>query len=314
MSNTKMFQNILGAMKKMNEPGGGGGNKDKENYWRAETDKAGNGFAIIRFLPAKSEDDLPFVKLFDHGFQGPTGKWFIEKCPTTIGDACPVCEANGPLWNSGRESDKEIVRKRKRRQSYVTNVLVVSDPKNPDNEGKVFMFKIGKKIFEKLMDAMSPPVDDKGNPIDPDEVPMNPFDMVEGANFKLKIRKVEGYANFDKSDFEDPSAVDNADEVLSQVFDLKPLLDPTTFKDHDTLEAKFNQVVSNTQAPARKSAAEKFGGDDDDMVDDEIPFKEEKAEAPKAKARTASKPQKEEASDDDSDLDYFRKLANDSDD
>jgi hypothetical protein len=304
MSNSKMFENILGAMKKMNDSGGSS-NKDNENMWRAEQDKAGNGFAIIRFLPARSEDDLPFVKIFDHGFQGPTGKWFIEKCPTTIGQNCPVCEANGPLWNSGRDSDKEIVRKRKRRQSYITNVLVISDPKNPDNEGKVFKFKIGKKIFEKLMDAMQPPVDEKGNPIDPDEVPMNPFDLVEGANFKLKIRKVEGYANFDKSEFEAPSAVENADEVLSQVHDLQMYVDPTTFKDYDTLEAKFNQVVSSKQAPARKTADQM----NDDLDEDDIPFKKEKAEPAKTKAKPASKPAKEEANDDDDDLDYFRKLA-----
>ena len=214
------FQNILDAMKKANAPAGGG-NKDNENMWRAETDKAGNGFAIIRFLPAKSADELPFVKVYDHGFQGPTGKWFIEKCPTTLGHNCPVCEANGPLWNSGIEANKEIVRKRKRRVSYVTNVLVVSDPKNPDNEGKVFQFKFGKKIFDKLMDAMQPPVDEKGRPIDPDEQPMNPFDLNEGANFKLKIRKVEGYANFDKSEFEQPTEVENSDEVMEGVVSLQ---------------------------------------------------------------------------------------------
>lgn len=300
------FQNILDAMKKANTPAGGG-NKDNENMWRAETDKAGNGYAIIRFLPAVSDSELPFVKVFDHGFQGPTGKWFIEKCPTTLGHNCPVCEANGPLWNSGIEANKEIVRKRKRRVSYVSNVLVVSDPKNPDNEGKVFQFKYGKKIFDKLMDAMQPPVDDKGNPIDPDEVPINPFDLKEGANFKLKIRKVEGYANFDKSEFEPQSEVDAADSVMESATSLLSWVDPASFKDFDTLEAKFNQVVSNRQAPARQAAADKFG---DDIDDDDIPFKKESAEKPaKATARPASKPAKEEASNDDDDLDYFRKLA-----
>lgn len=306
MRNEKMFSAILGAMKKMSEPGGGQKN-DNENMWRAETDKAGNGFAIIRFLPAKDQDDLPFVKLFDHGFQGPASKWFIEKCPTTIGQPCPVCDANGPLWNSGRESDKEVVRKRKRRQSYVSNVLVVSDPKNPDNEGKVFMFKYGKKIFDKLMDAMQPPVDDKGNPIDPDEQPVNPFDPVEGANFKLKIRKVDGYANFDKSEFEDVSAVDN-DEALDAVFDLKPFVEPSSFKTYEELEAKFNQVWNSRQAPASRPAPA-----DDDM-DDDIPFKDEpKAAAPKVRAPGKPAAKKEESSDDD-DMDFFRKLAEDKDD
>ena len=306
---TNQFQNILDAMKKANQVGGGA-KKDNEGMWRAETDKAGNGYAIIRFLPGKTADELPFVKVFDHGFQGTNGKWFIEKCPTTLGHNCPVCEANGPLWNSGRESDKEIVRKRKRRVSYVSNVLVVSDPKNPENEGKVFQFKYGKKIFDKLMDAMQPPVDDKGNLIDPDEQPLNPFDLVSGANFKLKIRKVEGYANFDKSEFEAPSEIEDADEVMEDATSLTSWIDPASFKGYDELEAKFNQVVSNKQAPARKPAAEQF----DDVDEDDVPFKEEKAEPVKAKARPASKPAKEEATDDDSDLAYFRQLAGGDDD
>ena len=299
------MQKILDAMKSANAPGGAA-NNDKENMWRAELDKAGNGYAIIRFLPAKSDDDLPFVKLHDHGFQGPAGKWFIEKCPTTLGLPCPVCEANGPLWNSGRESDKEIVRKRKRRVSYISNVLVVSDPKNPDNEGKVFQFKFGKKIFEKLMDAMSPPVDEKGKLIDPDEVPLNPFDLVEGANFKLKIRKVDGFSNSDKSEFEKPEALANADEIMDQIIDLKAHVDPTTFKDYDTLEAKFNQVVSNKQAPATRARAS-------DDEEDDIPFKKEPA-VPEPKAKPASKPVKEEAAGEDDDMDYFRNLANSKDD
>jgi hypothetical protein len=304
---SKMFENILSAMKKANEPGAGKGNKD-ENMWRAETDKAGNGFAIIRFLPAKSDDELPFVKLFDHGFQGPTGKWFIEKCPTTLGHNCPVCEANGPLWNSGRDSDKEIVRKRKRRVSYISNVLVISDPKNPENEGKVFQFKYGKKIFEKLMYAMSPAVGPDGKPIDPDEVPMNPFDLVEGANFKLKIRKLEGYANFDKSEFEDVSPVEDADEVMDKIVNLSAHVDPAGFKDYETLEAKFNQTVSTSQSAPRKAAADKFGGDDD-LTEDDIPFKQE-SDSPKVKAeKKVSKPVKEETKEEDDDMDYFRKLA-----
>lgn len=307
MSN-KQFQNILDAMKKAGAPGGTA-NKDNEGMWRAETDKAGNGFAIIRFLPSADADELPFVKVFDHGFQGPSGKWFIEKCPTTLGQDCPVCQANGPLWNSGRDSDKEIVRKRKRRVSYVTSVLVVNDSKNPDNEGKVFQFKFGKKIFDKLMDAMQPPVDEKGNPIDPDEVPMNPFDLVEGANFKLKIRKVEGYANFDKSEFEKPSPVENADEVMAEVKSLLSWVDPASFKDFDTLEKKFNQVVSNTQTPDRKPAAKQFS--DDDELNDEMPSRSE----PKKPSKPAAKPTKgDDDGDGDDDLDYFRKLASGDDD
>lgn len=314
MSNQSQFDHILAAMKQANAPAGGNNNSEKENMWRAEQDKAGNGFAIIRFLPAKTATGLPFVKVFDHGFQGPTGKWFIEKCPTTLGQECPVCQANGPLWNSGIEANKEIVRKRKRRVSYVSNVLVVSDPKNPENEGKVFQFKYGKKIFDKLMDAMQPPMDDKGNLIDPDEVAINPFDLEAGANFKLKIRKVEGYANFDKSEFEKPSEVENADEVMEGVTDLSAWVDPSSFKDFETLEKKFNQVVSTTQAPAARRTAAQETADNDD---DDFPFKEEPvAETPKKVTRQASKPVKEDAKSDsgadaDDDLDYFRKLAGD---
>lgn len=291
MKNTKMFQNILGAVSKMSETTGGGRDDDK-NFWRAETDKAGNGFAVIRFLPAKSEDDLPFVKLYDHGFQGPGGKWFIEKCPTTIGQPCPVCESNGPLWNSGRESDKEIVRKRKRRMSFIANVLVVSDPKNPDNEGKVFMFKFGRKIFDKIKDAMQPQFED--------EEPINPFDLADGANFKLKIRKVEGYANFDKSEFEDPSAVEDADSVLDKVFDLKPYVDPSAFKDYVTLETKLNQVISGKAAPKPVAAA--------DEDDDDVPFvPDEKPSKPKKETKPAKV--EESTGDEDDDLAYFKSLA-----
>lgn len=281
---TKTFANILAAVNKMTEQTVSSA-KDDENFWRAETDKAGNGFAIIRFLPAKSEDDLPFVKLFDHGFQGPNGKWFIEKCPTTIGQECPVCQANGPLWNSGRESDKEIVRKRKRRTSFIANVLVVSDPKNPDNEGKVFLFKFGRKIFDKIKDVMQPEFED--------ETPMNPFDIEEGANFKLKIRKVEGYANFDKSEFEASSAVDV--EIMGKVFDLNPYVDPKAFKSFEALEAKFQQVTSGR--PAAKPV---------EIEEDDIPFESPKPAAKKEESKPKPAAKKEE---DDDDMSYFRSLA-----
>ena len=169
------------------------GSEKSDNFWRPEVDKAGNGMAVIRFLPAAEadgDDALPWVKVFSHGFQGPGG-WLIDNCLTTMNQQCPVCEHNSGLWNSGIEANKEVVRKQKRKLNYIANVYIISDPKHPENEGKVKLFKFGKKIFDKITEAM--------NPEFADETPINPFDMWEGANFKLKIRNVEGYRNYDKS-------------------------------------------------------------------------------------------------------------------
>jgi hypothetical protein len=271
---------LLAAAKTMSAAGGK--KEDDSNFWRCETDKAGNGYAVIRFLPAASEDDLPFLKTFDHGFQGPSGKWFIEKCPTAVGKECPVCEANGPLWQSGREADKDIVRKRKRRTTFLANVLVVQDAKNPDNEGKVFLFKFGRKIFDKLTDAMDPQFGD--------ETPMNPFDLDEGANFKLKIRRVEGYANFDKSEFDKPSKVKiNKDDLI----DMTSMHADDKFKSYDDLKKKFLSVIGG-------------GAMNDARVQ---PVKETAAadEAP-----WDSTPAKSAAPvDDDDDMAFFRSIADD---
>jgi hypothetical protein len=302
MKNKASFANLLAAVEKAKN--GTPANRDNENYWRCMQDKAGNGFAIIRFLPAKTDDDIPFVKTYSHGFQGPTGKWFIDDCPTTIEQNCPVCDANGVLWATGIESDKEIVRKRKRKTSYIANVLIVSDPKNPDNEGKVKLFKFGSKIFDKIKDAIDPPKDERGNLIDPDDEPMNPFDPDDGANFKLKIRKVEGismknnkvegYSNFDKSEFDKPSKLDNWDSIKDQLHDLNALVDPKKFKSYDDLEKKFNQVWNgkgNTKVTPVGEEAE-----DEEFL---------RTAAAAAKSKSAK------SADDtvDQDLEYFIKLA-----
>jgi hypothetical protein len=292
MKNKSAFTTLLAAVEKAKN--GTPANRDDTDYWRCEQDKGGNGFAIIRFLPAKSDDDVPFVKTYSHGFQGPAGKWFIEDCPTTIGSDCPVCTANGPLWSSGLDSDKELVRKRKRKTSYITNILVVSDPKHPENEGKVFLFKFGVKIFDKIKDKISPPCDDKGNLIDPEDQPMNPFDQDEGANFKLKMRKVEGYANYDKSEFEAASEIADWDSIKGQLHDLNAFVDPKNFKSYEELEKKFNTIWSGA------TAAPKSDNDDSKFV------KEAVAKAAKAE------PKKAAATSDDSeddDLAYFKKLA-----
>lgn len=290
MSNKKSFNRLLEAVQKAKETTSF--KESSESTYYPEVDAAGTGHAVIRFLPAKNEEDVPFVKVFNHGFKGPNGRWYIENCPTTVGNACPVCESNGPLWN-GSESDKEVARARKRKKSYYANILVVSDPKNQENEGKVFLFRFGQKIFDKITDCIQPEF--------PDDEPMNPFDLEEGANFKLKIRRVEGYANVDKSEFEKTSAADvDWDAVKDQIFDLNTLIAPEKFKAYGDLKSKFKTII----------------GEDSEMDDlprsRKIEEDEDVQPAPKKESKPAVK--KAEESDDDSDLDYFRKLAEDSDD
>jgi len=288
MSN-KAFANILAAVNKMSTKGG---SQSAEGFWKADTDKAGNGFAIIRFLPGKTDDDIPMVKIFNHGFKNAGGKWFIENCPTTLGQECPVCGANSELWNTGRESSKKIASERKRKTSYISNILVISDPKNPANEGKVFKFKYGVKVFEKIKYRMQPPAEF------PDEVPMNVFDLKEGANFKMKIRKVDSFANFDLSEFESPTPVPDAENIMSQLHDIHAEVDPSLFKSFDDLERKFKTFIGEPVAAApRRPEPDK--NDSDDEIDDGGP--------PPSKAKTVTK---EAPPSDDDDLDYFKKLAN----
>ena len=213
---------------------------DDDRFWKPTRDKAGNGFAVIRFLPAKEGEDLPWVRYWDHGFKGPTGLWYIENSLTSIGQQDPVSEMNSVLWNSGRDEDKAIARERKRRLHYVSNVMVISDPSNPENEGKVFLYKFGKKIFDKLMDVMQPQF--------ADEEPVNPYDFWEGADFKIKIRKVEGWINYDKSEFSAPSALFEGDEarleeVYNKLHSLQDFLEPGNYKSYDELKMKLNRVL-----------------------------------------------------------------------
>ena len=230
----------------------------RDNYWKAEVDKSGNGMATIRFLPASEkdgEDELPWVKVFSHGFQGPGGQWLIDYCLTTKNQQCPICEHNSTLWNSGIEANKEVVRKQKRKLSYISNIYVVSDPKNPENEGKVFLFKYGKKIFDKITEAMSPEF--------ADETPINPFDMWKGANFKLKIRKVEGYQNYDKSEFESAAPLldddDGLEKVWKQEYCLKDLVGDSEFKSFDQLKSRLDKVLGlNGETVSAKTTVEQM--------------------------------------------------------
>ena len=213
-----------------------------ERLWKPELDKSGNGYAVIRFLPSCEGEDLPWSKVWSHAFQGPTGQWYIENSLTTLSHKDPVSEHNTKLWNTGLESDKEIARKQKRKLQYFSNIYVVSDTKHPENEGKVFLFRFGKKIFDKITAAMSPEFED--------EKAINPFDFWEGANFKLKIRKLDGFWNYDKSEFEDPSKLFDddaqADKVRKSQYSLKEFSAPTNFKSYDELKTRLDAVLSGT--------------------------------------------------------------------
>jgi hypothetical protein len=213
-----------------------------DRFWKPELDKSGNGYAVFRFLPAVKNEDLPWARLWSHAFQGPGG-WYIENSLTTLNKKDPVSESNSLLWNSGVDADKEIARKRKRKLSYIANVLIINDAKHPENEGQVKLFKFGKKIFDKITEAMKPEFED--------EKPINPFDFWEGANFKLKIRKVDGYWNYDKSEFDSPTAIADNDESIEEIWNkqyaLKPFLAPENFKSYDELKSKLDKVLSGVR-------------------------------------------------------------------
>ena len=241
LKRTNSLDKLLGAVQLENAPLEKKSYKD-ERLWKPELDKSGNGYAVIRFLPAIEGEDMPWAKIWNHAFQGPTGQWYIENSLTTIGQKDPVSELNTTYWNTGLESDKEIARKQKRKLQYYSNIYVVSDAKHQENEGKVFLFRYGKKIFDKLMAAMQPEFED--------ESPINPFDFWEGANFKLKIRKVDGYWNYDKSEFEAPSALFDNDAQIEQVWKTAyPLADftaATNFKSYEELKTRLDTVLSGT--------------------------------------------------------------------
>ena len=242
MKKSNSLDKLLGAVQAENSP------QEKKSYvddriWKPVMDKTGNGFAIIRFLPAPKGEELPWAKLWNHAFQGPTGQWYIENSLTTIGQNDPVSEHNSALWNSGVESDKEIARKQKRKLQYYSNIYVVKDSANPQNEGKVFLYRFGKKIFDKVMETMQPAFED--------ETPINPFDFWEGADFKLKLRKVDGYWNYDKSEFADPSALLNGDDteletLWGKQYSLKEFTDNSNFKSYDEFKKRLDVVLSGT--------------------------------------------------------------------
>lgn len=272
----------------------GASKQDKEDtslFWKPKVDEANNGYAVIRFLPAAEGDDLPWVRYWDHGFQGPGG-WYIEKSLTSIGQQDPVGILNGKLWATGDEADKETARKQKRRLHYVANILVVSDPAQRECEGKVFYYEFGKKIFDKIMDAMQPQFED--------EAQLDPFDPWEGANFKLKIRDVEGYRNYDKSEFDKPSKLADSDaeieEIYSKVKSLKSFIDPANYKTFDELQAKLDRVLGNN---TKKIALAE--------TNDSKFAKSDVREPEQGKVKVEQEPEQDDVDDT---MSYFQKLAN----
>lgn len=284
-------------IEKINAPAEGG-SKDDTRFWTPEVDKAGNGYAVIRFLPAPAvdgDDALPWVRIFNHGFKGPSGKWYIENSLTTLGQKDPVSEYNSQLWNSTSEDSspaRKQAREQKRRLTYIANIMVITDPKNSENEGQVKLFKFGKKIFDKITLAMNPQYED--------EKPMNPFDLWKGANFKIKIRQVEGYRNYDLSGFESPSALlDGDDAKLEKIwkseYSLKEFTDPKNFKSYDELKRKMNEVLGIGYETAATSSTKR----------EEVPSFEA------SKQRKSAEDTPPWSDSEDEDLNYFKGLADD---
>ena len=284
---------LLNAVKEDSAPQEKKSYKD-ERLWKPELDKSGNGYAVIRFLPSCDGEDLPWAKLWSHAFQGPTGQWYIENSRTTLGkgEEDPVSQHNTALWNSGVESDKEIARKQKRKLQYYSNIYVESDSKHPENNGKVFLFRYGKKIFDKIMAAMQPEFED--------ESAINPFDFWKGANFKLKIRKVDGYWNYDKSEFDSPTAILDNDESIESLwksqYSLGEFTDASNFKSYNELKTRLDTVLSGKTTVGN--------------VTDSI--EEETVAAPKVDTTPSEAPKVAASvdSEDQDSMDYFNKLAN----
>ena len=240
------FAKLSREIEKLNQPAAG--SSADERFWKPELDKSGNGYAVIRFLPAPDGEEMPWAKVWSHAFKGPGGQWYIENSLTTLGKDDPVGELNRELWNSGRDSDKEVARAQKRKLSYYSNIYVVQDPAHPENEGRVFLYKFGKKIFDKLIEAMQPAF--------ADESPVDPFNFWKGADFKLKIRKVDGYWNYDKSEFAAPKVLGNFDDdklesIWKEGYSLAEFEDTKNFKTYEQLSARLNLVLGKTTAPTR---------------------------------------------------------------
>ncbi len=279
---------LVQEVEKMSSSGGG---STDDRLWKPEVDKAGNGFAVIRFLSAPEGEEIPWSKVYTHAFQG-SGGWLIDNCLTTINQACPVCEANRELWNTGSKSNQEIVRQRKRKLSYYSNIYVVQDKAHPENEGKVFLFKYGKKIFDKISAAMQPEFED--------ETPVDPFDFWNGANFKVKITKKDGYWNYDKSEFDKPSVLGNFDDdvleaIWKKAYSLEEFVKPETFKSYEQLNTRLKSVLGKKQVKV------------DESFEDEESDRGTSKDLDLPNFKTSAKSSLED--EDDDTLSYFQRLA-----
>ena len=292
---------LVKEVEKMNT--GGSGSSD-DRVWKLDCDKSGNGYAVIRFLPAPDGEDIPFVKVYSHAFQGPGG-WLIDTCLTTMNQKCPVCEHNSALWNNGTDAGKEVARKQKRKLTYVSNIYVVKDPANPENEGKVFLFKYGKKIFDKLTAAMQPEFED--------EEAIDPFDFWQGANFKLKAKNVAGYRNYDSSEFAPQGALLDDDDALEAIwkkqYSLADFVSPDQFKTYEEMKARLHSVLgskASVRLDEEEGEEEEYTrGSSRELTDD---LREEISNL--QPTRRAASPAAEEDEDDDA-LSYFARLAED---
>ena len=280
---TSDLEKLQSEIEKINKPQNNF-SRDDDRFWKAELDKSGSGYAVIRFLPSQDDDKTAFVRVFNHGFQGPGG-WYIENSLTTLGQKDPLSEYNSVLWNSGIEANKEIARKQKRRLTYFSNVYVVEDKANPQNEGKVFLFRFGKKIFDKISSMSNPEFED--------ETEVDVFNLWDGANFKLKIRKVDGFSNYDKSEFMTPGPLFEDEAEMERVFneqhDLEEFIDPKSFKTYDELKTRLDTVLGNVESPAM--TAPTSVENDDAPFDGGVPISESSSTS------------------EDENLDYFKKLA-----
>ena len=296
------FANLTSQIEKMSKPKGAG---PDERLWKPGVDKSGNGYAVIRFLPEPDGEDLPWAQVWSHAFKGPQGQWYIENSLTTLNQKDPVGELNRTLWNSGIESDKDIARKQKRKLSYYSNIYVIKDQLNPENEGKVFLYKYGKKIHDKIVSSMQPQFED--------EDPINPFDLWQGADFRVKIQTIGGYWNYDKSDFAAPSTLGGFDdekleEIWKSQYSLKEFTAPSAFKSYEELEARLNMVLGTNSAPVRSN--EEFDAEDGFNSPD-IMTPSPVVQADPAPSGFGDKIDELKGSDDGPDLDYFAALAAD---
>ena len=283
-----LTEKLIKQVEKLNDTG----SKDDERFWKPVMDKGGTGSAIIRFLPAPEGCDLPWVQVWSHAFQS-NGKWMIDNCLTTLGQNCPVCEANRELWNTGSKDNQNIVRDRKRKLSYFANIYVVKDPANPANEGRVFLYKFGKKIFDKIMAAMQPEFDD--------EEPINPFDFWKGANFKLKLVKKDGYWNYDKSEFAPSSALLDDDDELETIYkslnNLNDFVAPSEFKSYEDLKKRLDYTLGLKGTP-------KFQDPETIGEDEEVEVSRSVKETVSVRSSVSN-----DDEDEDDALSYFQKLA-----